>query len=230
MNLLNILNIQNNSNLDLLKAATVKEKLDAFLTPLMNEMGLVNWDENYQWSTDFNQYGVKHIFEYVNLKGISGTFQYGNTFNFIPIINKKGKIVKNHRELQLFERTKGWHESFETLNRITDYRVSHWNEYFFKKSLPIIFNSEKNQIADWFKSNEDIEQNIETALKQIKTGGAYDINSPNQKKILAFLYAKNGDLNLAKSTLYDYYRPLIKLNELFKIEFEEMEKSINEIK
>ncbi len=48
MNLFNILNIQNNSNLDLLKAAAVKEKLDAFLTPLMNEMGLVNWGENFK--------------------------------------------------------------------------------------------------------------------------------------------------------------------------------------
>jgi len=230
MNLLNFLNIKASSNFEILKAATVKNKLDEFLSSQMNEMGLVNWNKNYQWSSDFNEFGVKHVLEYISGKGISGTFQWGNVFNFIPESRNSKKNLNNKMQLQLFERTQGWHESFETELRSEKYSVSHWNEYFFNKSLPLIFKSEKERITDWFISNKNVEQNIETALRQIRKGGAYEINSPNQKFILAFLYAKNGDLNLAENTLYQYYNPLIKLDDEVKSEFENMEKQLNEMK
>lgn len=229
MNLFNLLNIKNSSNLAIVKAEIVKEKLNSFLSPQMKEMGLFNWDKNYHWSSDFNEYGTKHVLEYVCTKGVSGTFQYGNFFNFIPTINEKGKVLKNHTQLQLFERAKGWHDSFETEESVKEYRVSHWNEYFFDKTLPIIFNGEKVRIAEWFTSNENIEQNIETTLRQINDGGAYSINSPNQKYILAFLYAKNGDVSLAKSILHDFYKPLLNTNNEFKAEFNEIEKLIIEL-
>jgi hypothetical protein len=84
-------------------------------------------------------------------------------------------------------------------------------------------------MIDWFKTNGNIEQNIETALKQMKLGGAYDIHSPNQKIVLAFFYAKIGKLNLAKNTLQDYYKPLMNLNQAVKIEYEGMEKAIEKV-
>lgn len=229
MNLFNLLNIKNNSNLEIIKAASVKEKLNAFLAPQLNELGLIHWNKNYQWSSDFNEFGIKHIVEYISLKGVSGTFQSGNSFNFIPNLNNKGKLIENHSTLQLFERAKGWHATFESDQNKTNYRVLHWNEHFFDKSLPVIFDKEKNQMVDWFKTNENIEQNIQTALKQMKAGGAYDIHSPNQKIVLAFLYAKIGELNLAKNTLQDYYKPLIKSDTLLKAEFEKMEMAILKI-
>ncbi len=229
MNLLNFLNIENQSNLDIIKAETIKVNLNKFLSHQIHRLGLFHWDKSFQWSGEFNQDGIKHIIEYVPLKGVSGTFQYGNSFNFIPSVNNKGKFIANHKRLQLIERTKGWQESLETSNTKTAYRVSHWNEYFFNKTLPLIFNSEKTQIEDWFNSNKDLEQNIQTALKQINSGGAYNLNSPSQKVILAFLYAKNGEMKLAKNTLNDYYVPLIKLRDDFKIEYEEIEKSLNNV-
>jgi hypothetical protein len=229
MNLLNILNIKNSSNLDIVKVATIKNGLHTFLSPKLAEMGLIHWDKNYRWSSDYNQYGIKHVFEYVYGKGISGTFQYGNVFNFIPSFSDNGKIKMNDKHLQLFERAKGWHESFETSNRTTEYSISHWNEHFFKKSIRTIFNSEENQITDWFKLNQSIEENIKTGINQINKGGAYNLNSPDQKFILAFLYAKNGESNLAKNMLLEYYNPLIKLNDELRAEFECLEKMINEI-
>lgn len=99
MNLFNILNIKNNSNLEIIKAASVKEKLNAFLAPQLKELELIHWNKNYKWSSDFNEFGIKQMVEYVNLKGISGTFQYGNSFNFIPTLDHIGKLIKSHSTL-----------------------------------------------------------------------------------------------------------------------------------
>ena len=51
------------------------------------------------------------------MKGETGTFTYGNCFEFIPTYSQTATI-KNHKTdksttLHLFERTEGWRKSFE---------------------------------------------------------------------------------------------------------------------
>jgi|GEM_PF-2618874 len=229
MNIFNFFNIQNNSNLNIPKVDLVKKLLNEIITPFMNELGLNNWNKNYIWSSDYNSEGIKHIFYYTYGNKLSGTFQFGNNFNFIPSIDNKIRVIINKDELQLFERNKHWHLSFEKKVE-KEFYVSHWNEYFLRKSLKKMLDIEKNNIEKWFVQNNDLYQNIDTAINQINTGGAYDLNSPNQKFILAFLYAKIGKLDIGIKTLEEFYEPRILSNISEKTEFEIMVNKLGEIK
>lgn len=229
MNLFNFFNIQNRSNMDIIIAEDLKGKLNEYLFPFLDDIGLYKWDKNYQWSGDYNINGVKPVFQFVNLKGYSGTFQYGNVFNFIPVLSNDGKVLTKSKKLQLYEMSKGWHASFENNKRTQEFRISLWNYYFFNKTLKKIFTEEKESIRLWFMNNQNLEQNIQTAIIQIEKGGAYNLHSPDQKFVLAFLFAKNGEMHLAKNTLEDYYTPLIARSYQITGEYEKMKNLLSKI-
>src|SRR5690554_783828 len=98
MNIFNFFNIQNNSNLNIPKVDLVKKLLNEIITPFMNELGLNNWNKNYIWSSDYNSEGIKHIFYYTYGNKLSGTFQFGNNFNFIPSIDNKSRVIINKED------------------------------------------------------------------------------------------------------------------------------------
>jgi len=229
MKLLNFLNIHSSWNFDPVKTERLKEKLNEFLSPQLEEMDLPTWNKNYQWSGDFNSNGIKHVLEYVNGKDSTGAFQYGNVFSFVPNLSVDGKILSKSKRLQLYERTLGNYQSFEKKPVSPDDKISLWNEYFFDKTISKVFEKEKVKISDWFAKNQNLEQNIQTAIIQIEKDKAYKGHRPDQKFVLAFLFAKNGEKDLAQQTLLDYYTPLIRKKPEFNFELEKMKKLIIKI-
>lgn len=227
MNLLNFLNIQSTWNLKAIKGEILKEKLNDFIYPQFDDFGLSNWDKNYQWSGDFNENGIKHVLEFVSLKDNQGTFLYGNVYNFIPVLSVDGKILSKSKRLQLYERADDRSRSFEKRTINPPNRISLWNEYFFKKSMLRFLEKETETILLWYSNNRTLEQNIQSTIVQIERGGSYEAHMPDQKFILAFLFAKNGEKELAEKTLYDYYRPLLKKNTSKQPEYEKMNSLIS---
>jgi hypothetical protein len=223
MKLFNFLNKPDYSKLDIPKAENIKGILDEHLTPMLRDAGLATWNGNYQWFGEFNEYGIRPVFQFVRLKGLSGTFAYGNCFKFMPTVSGTNKLL-NHRTdksvcLHLFERTEGWRESFNG-SELTDI-VSFLNDKDFEKTLIQLRDNYQPKFEDWFSTNRTIPENIITAEKQLKGGSAYRINSPAQNYVLAFLYALNGDIKLSQERVKSYYSSRPDFNK-------EIEKSISE--
>ena len=128
MNLFNFLNIQNSWNLDPLKGEILKDKLNEFLTHELDEIGLSNWNKDYQWSGDFNATGIKHVVEFVTLKDNSATLHFGNVYNFIPILSVDGKILSKSKRLQLYERIEAWNPSSHKKSTSNVFKISLWND------------------------------------------------------------------------------------------------------
>ena len=217
MKLFKFLNRPNYSTLQIPEADRVKELLNQHLTPMLKELGLDNWNNNYLWFGEFNEQDIKPVFQFVRLKGLKATFTYGNCFKFVPTISDSEK-VSNHRThkstaLHLFERTEGWHNSFnDDKDKSNDY-ITLWNEKEFEKSLVRLRDKYAPILKKWYLNNRTIEQNIRTAKYQIDQGNAYNINWPNQQHILAFLYAYHGELSKADQSLDNFFKRHTHLSE-----------------
>jgi preprotein translocase subunit SecA len=185
------------------------------------------WDKNFLWFTDYKN-SIRQILKYVKLKGEQGTFAWGGCLDFVPTIT--GNKVKYHRTdknvtLQLFEWTDEYAQSFfggQLDNGIT----THWGEIEAKESILKLFNKYENKIFDWFEKSNTLENLMSIATRQIEADKSYKFHSPNPKFVLAFLFAKIGELENAISTfeqLSDYIN-----NEKFKIIIrKELEKVAN---
>lgn len=225
MNLLNFLNIQSTWNLHALKGERLKEILNEILSSELDGIELTEWDKNYQWSGEFNEHGVKHVLEFITLKDNKATIHFGNVYNFIPVLSSDGKILSKSKRLQLYERIDGWYKSYQE-KPSNQHEISLWNEYFFNKSIKQVLAIEKNNILQWFSKNETLEQNIQTSIIQIEKAGSYKRHKPDQKFILAFLLAKNGEKEVALDILKDFYKPLINKKPSSQKVFDKMQKLI----
>jgi len=91
------------------------------------------------------------------MKGETGTFTYGNCFQFVPTYSNSAKMI-NHKtdkstKLHLFERTEGWRKSFEG-EPFTD-KTSHWGETDCRNQLK---NFWKNTFQLWKHGGSIIRQ------------------------------------------------------------------------
>lgn len=212
-------------SLDDFQEVSAQQRVDIFkeiVTPEFEKIGLNKWDGKYTWFNDFNNENVKHVVHYQVLKGIQGSFSYGNCFSFIPTVSNGKKLI-NHRTdkstiLHLFERLDGWKGSFENNKNSKDF-VLHWNEKEFRNSLESIIKTYPIKMRKWFEDNSTVNQNIQSATKQVLQKGSYEYHGPDQKYILAFLYANKGDISTAVKLIDEHYSPWIK-QESFIIEKE----------
>ena len=204
-------------NEDPITKSQLKEILNDIITPRMDEIGLNKYDGRYLWFSDFNELGIKKVFHYNLMKGESGTFTYGNCFDFLSTYSSSG-LIQNHKtdkstKLHLFERTKGWRKSFEG-ERFTD-KTSHWGEEECRKSVNLLLNKYHPIMKKWWSVNSTLEQNINTANYQIEKGGGYNVNHPKTIYCKAFLLAKTGSKEAAKQILEKEFKPLIEWKSKF---------------
>jgi len=73
-------------------------------------------------------------------------------------------------------------------------------------------------ISKYLASSNSIQKNIDIALRQINsTKSEYEIHDPDQKYVLAFLYAKLGEKEKAKNAIREYVQENNQVdNDLFK--------------
>lgn len=195
----------------------LKKILNEIITPRMKDVGLTKYDGRYLWFSDFGENGIKKVFRYNLMKGETGTFTYGNCFEFIPTYTQTAKI-KNHKTdksttLHLFERTEGWKQSFEG-GVFTD-QTSHWGESKCRNTVLELLEKYIPIMNTWWANNVTINQNIETANYQIEKGGGYKANHPKSNYIKAFLIGKNGDIENAVKIIEEEFARLIEYKPKF---------------
>ena len=184
----------------------------------MKSIGLNKYDGRYLWFSDFNENGIKKVFHYNLMKGETGTFTYGNCFDFLSTYTNTASI-KNHRTdksttLHLFVRTEGWRKSFEG-EEFTD-KTSHWGKSECRKTVTKLLNKYIPIMKSWWENNSTIEQCVNEANYQIEKGGGYKVNYPKANYVKAFLLAKLGDKEIAKQILEEEFEPLIKWKPKFE--------------
>ena len=197
-------------NLDEVLLAKRLEILNEIANPAFKNIGLKNWDGKYQWSSDFNDQGIKHVIEYNVFKGYSGGFSFGNCFEFIPTLS--GKRLINHRthkstKIIYFKRSNGWQNSIDTHRHINPDRINTASEKKFRKSLNDVLKNNLHSFDSWFKLNNSIDANIASLIN--------DVNNPpteigtriiSFEYILAFLYKRKGDSKSAEHWINEHFK------------------------
>lgn len=195
MNIYNLLNLRINSNLSVPSASEIEGILNEIVSPKFENIGLSNTSYKYLWDNDFNHEGIKKMVRF-SYRGTQGHFRVGTHFNFIPVLNTQNELTSKPKILHL-------HEDQEYFNPNNE--ISLWNEKFFKKTLAKFMNDNFNAIANYLNASETVESNIETAIRQLEnTLLKYTIHDPNPRYVLAFLYAKIGELDKAIKTMEIY--------------------------
>ena len=149
------------------------------------------------WHTD-NKNSITQVIKYVKLKGEQGTFCWGVCLDFVQTISdNKMKYHGTNKSvtLHLFEWPNEYYGT-QTSNNLS----THWGEKEARQSIKKLFNNCEKKILDWFENSNNINSLIGIANRQIKTGKDYNLHSPNPKYVLAFLLAKNGEIDKAIST------------------------------
>jgi len=218
-----------NSRKPPLTKTQLKSLLHEIITPKLLDIGLTKYDGNYTWFSEFNSQKINFVFHYNLMKGETGTFTYGNCFQFVPTYSNSAKMI-NHKtdkstKLHLFERTEGWRKSFEG-EPFTD-KTSHWGETDCRKSIEELLEKYIPIMETWWINNSTIDQNIKTANYQIEKGGGYRVNHPKANYIKAFLTGKKGNKGTAIKIIEEEFVSLIN----YKPKFEQVrDKIIEQIK
>jgi len=85
-----------NSRKPPLTKTQLKSLLHEIITPKLLDIGLTKYDGNYTWFSEFNSQKIKFVFHYNLMKGETGTFTYGNCFQFVPTYSNSAKMI-NHK-------------------------------------------------------------------------------------------------------------------------------------
>ena len=146
------------------------EILNNQVTPLCQSMGLSIWNGKYKWFSKFNDFGIKHVLEYVPLKGYGGCFAYGNCFDFVPTLS--GKRLNHHRtdkstEIIYYKKFFDWRNSIRDNTIWHAGRVSTINENEFRKTLAKSLKRNLPETREWFNQNSSIESNIVSLLDDV---------------------------------------------------------------
>ena len=202
----------------------LKVILNEIITPKMFALGLTKYDGNYLWFDDFNDKGIKRVFHYNLMKGETGTFTYGNCFNFVPTYSNTAIII-NHitdksTKLHLFERTEGWRKSLEGVE-FSD-KTSHWGETECRRTINELLEKYCPIMERWWNNNTTIADCIITCNYQIEEAGGYRVNHPKANYVKAFLFAKTGDKEEAIKIINEELKNLID----YKPKFEKLRNQI----
>jgi len=185
MSVYSIFSGENLSNLDPLNAEEIKRILQEMATPVFEKMNIHSTKNEYVWSSDYNEEGIKKIVRF-SYRGTTGHLLIGTNFKFMPMINTKQKIVFKKDKLHLFDSTK----------KIIDSKkdISLWNEKLFVTSLEKFLHKRIDKIERYFSNTTTIQQNIDIALKQLEDSDeSYKTHHPEVNYILPFLHAKLGE-------------------------------------
>ncbi|WP_299678724.1 hypothetical protein [uncultured Dokdonia sp.] len=205
MKIFDLLCFEHHSNLNVPNASIIEEILNEIITPELEKIGLTNKKYKYKWSSDYNVNGIKTSVRF-HYRGLSAGFTIGQSFKCIP----STKILKYPKDkFHLFE-----HVDFFNTNK----KLSLWNRKIFEIGLKKFISKDLKKIRKHIVSCDSIQKNIDIALRQINsTRSEYEIHDPDQKYVLAFLYATLGDKEKAQNTMKEYaIEKNLVHNDLFK--------------
>ena len=188
-------------NTELVDSHTVGQILNEIISPRLSNRGLIR-NEKYLWF-DQPKNSVRQVFGYSRLKGETGTFVWGVCFDFVPTISaNKLKFHRTDKSVtqQLFEWTDEYSNSFSG-GRLEGGITTHWGKRETKNSIICLFDKYEQKINKWFDRASTFENLIDIAEQQIKTGKSYNLHSPDQRIVLAFLQAKTNQLDNATRTI-----------------------------
>ena len=217
---------------DPITKAVLKTILNEKLTPLLREIGLTKYNDEYLWYSDFNEERIRLVFKYDLMKGASGLFSWGVCFADVPTYRQTKKL-KHHKTdksttLHLWDWPRGYSKSFEGGGRPTEL-ISHWGEKECKRTIFEIFNKYGSEIILWYKKAGTISGCMEIVTEQINRGkGAYNMHFPHAKYILIFLTAKLGDKIKAIELLKAFKEPYVNRDNAWEVMFQKIEKQIEE--
>jgi hypothetical protein len=188
-------------NTKLVDSHTVGQILNEIISPRLSNRELV-WNGKYLWF-DQPKNSVRQVFGYSRLKGETGTFVWGVCIDFVPTISSnKLKFHRTDKSVtqHLFEWTDEYSNSFFG-GQLDGGITTHWGKRETKNSIHRLFDKYEQKINKWFDRASTIENLINIAEQQIKTGKSYNLHSPDQGVVLAFLQAKTNQLDNATKTI-----------------------------
>lgn len=173
------------------------EKLHQYLTPKLELLGLKYVRDNV-WLSEENKLGIGKMVKYDYNGTNRATIAWGVCLTFLPLPSGDKLVYQrtnSNSKLHLFE----WADEFKyytnlTLND-TDKGSIYHEKHRFDDDLKRVVSEELPNIILWFKRAETISNLIEIAEEQIKNN--WLSHFPSQYYVLAFLYAKNGDITKA---------------------------------
>ncbi len=193
--LLNILGIQNYSNLSIPKSSEIESILNEIVSPEFQKLGLTKSNHKYVWEGNVNEKGIKKIIRFT-YRGMTGNFMIGSNLNFVSEYNSVNKLVHNKIIPQLYENLTYFSNEDS---------LSLWNKYFLKKTLKKNLQKTLPKISVFLKELETINGNINLADRQLNSSNfEYKIHSPNPKYVLSFLYLQMGEKENAIKLMKEY--------------------------
>ena len=188
-------------NTELVDSNTIGLFLDEIISPRLSKRGLF-WNSKYLWF-DQPKNSVRQVFGYSRLKGETGTFVWGVCIDFVlTISSNKLKFHRTDKSVtqHLFEWTDEYSNSFFG-GKLDGGITTHWGKRETKNSIHRLFDKYEQKINKWFDRASTFENLIDIAEQQIKTGKSYNLHSPDQRLVLAFLQAKTHQLDKATKTI-----------------------------
>ncbi len=188
-------------NNELVDSQTIGHFLDEIISPRFYKRGLI-WNGKNLWF-DQPKNSVRKVFKYSKLKGEQGTFEWGICLDFVPTISsRKLKFHRTDKSVvqHLFEWTDEYSNSFYG-GQLDGGITTHWGKLATQKSIKHLLDKYEQKINNWFDGALTIDNLTGIAEQQIFTGKSYNLHSPDQRMVLAFLQAKKNQLNEATRTI-----------------------------
>jgi len=211
---------------DPVNSETLKEILNKHISPVLSKIGL-EWDGNNQWISP-SENTTRKIFKHQVGKGLMGTFIWGISYDFLPIISG-GKIILQRTfksaKPHLFENSITTNAFGNTKSDLQNGITTTWGEKECNKSVSELILKKEQEIFDWFNNASTFQGSLDIANRQM-TNNNYNTHWPNPKYVAAFLKAKIGDKENGLALLEQVQ------NERLNIEqelFEKIEKRLNEL-
>jgi hypothetical protein len=194
---MHMFNIFSRNNKSLIDAKTLQAILDETLSSRLERIGLTK-GTNYCW----HEQALKEIrrgISYVHLKGASGTFTWGVNLAYLPTVSN-GKIAYHKSAKKylhhLFEWTDEYASSFFG-GQLAGGVTTHFGLKAARKSIVSLIDKYEEKIISWFDKAISVEDLIDVAERQVNIGKYYKIHSPAPRYVLAFLYARANQIDLA---------------------------------
>ncbi|MCD1261253.1 hypothetical protein B5M42_020850 [Paenibacillus athensensis] len=180
--------------------------LDTIISPRVSRYGL-HWRGDHSWVSESNN-GIRKIVHYGRFtkSGHRGYISWGIALDFvlIPIGNK---LIYNRTKktaiIHIGEWADGYLRSFRGKNMIDGVGVAAHYSQIAEKTIAQAIDGELERITTFYDKASDLEAIIEIAKSQLENPFSpfSNMRFPSPAYILAFIYAKLGDIQLATTYL-----------------------------
>merc|ERR1711974_648 len=134
---------------------------------------------------------------------MGGTFIWGNSYDFLPILSGKKIIYQRtfkSAKPQLFEYSTTINGFINAKSDLERGITTTWGKKECDKSIKLLIRDKKEEIFNWFNNASSLKSSLEIANKQIEDE-EYFTRWPNPKYVASFLNAKIGNKEIGLELL-----------------------------